>query len=317
MTLEIENPPTPSPDLPLFPVDRAVLFSNHAGVYKHRIERRQRNLLGKVSFLLPFLDEGEKIFHITTGCSHVSILEWLLTGWIAFVLKRSLFIFTNKRIFHVPTGRGFSYRSSIAQIFYGDCREIFMKGRTLVVRYRTGKTEKFISIASREKKKIKSLLTLPLENQQTETPQRTHLCPRCTSPLTPGQYSCPHCHLLFKDKATARKISILCPGGGYFYARHIFLGLADAAVELYLSIFVILTLVSMIINVEGALHAFLFFSLVLTIEKLLTVYHAGHFIKEFIPAERHVEMPRQVASPIPTAPAPDSPELDVRKILSA
>jgi hypothetical protein len=37
------------------PVDREILFSNHKKVYKKRIEKRQRKLIIKLSFLKPFL----------------------------------------------------------------------------------------------------------------------------------------------------------------------------------------------------------------------------------------------------------------------
>jgi len=111
------------------PLDRETLFSNHKGDYKKRIEKRQTRLLKNVAFLKNFLKVDERILLITTGCSPTSILEQLLTGWIFIYLKRSLFIFTNKRIFHIPTKRNYSYRNSIAQILYSDCDSIQIKGR--------------------------------------------------------------------------------------------------------------------------------------------------------------------------------------------
>ena len=123
------------------PVNPDVMFANHKNVYKQRIERRQRKLLEKIQFIRPFLHENETILCVSTGCSPVSMIEQFLTGWIVFYLKRSLFVFTNERIFHIPTKHDFSYRNSIAQILYADCRNVAVKGRNLVVEYKNGKKE--------------------------------------------------------------------------------------------------------------------------------------------------------------------------------
>ena len=225
------------------PVDTDVIFSNQKNVYKRRIEKRQRKLLGKISFLQPFLDEGEKILLVTTGCSPVSAVEQMLSGAIVYILKRSLFVFTNKRVFHIPTKSNYSYRNSIAEIPYAACQKVFMKRRTLVVEYKNKQKEKFVYIAGKERKKIQSILeTMPLEGQQSEILQRTYLCPRCTNRLIKEQYTCPNCSLTFKSKADGRKISIIYLGGGYFYTGHPFLGLGDALAELYLSILVVIFL---------------------------------------------------------------------------
>lgn len=298
-------------DLFGLPVDTAILFSNHKNIYKRRIEKRQRKLLKKISFILPFLHEGEKILHVTTGCSPASFIEQFLTGWIVFQLKRSLFIFTNKRVLHIPTKPNFSYRNSIAQILYPDCQRIFMQRSILVAEYKNGQKEKFLYIAGRERKKIKTLLKdMPVQGQQSTQPERTHLCPRCTNPLIKDNFTCPNCSLEFKNKTQAKRISIIYPGGGYFYTHHPFLGLADALVELYLSILVLIALVSVITGSVEAIPALVFFGIILAVEKALTVYHSNHFIKEYIPKDCRIEMlvgsqesPQQAA--IPAEPKPE------------
>ncbi len=95
-------------------IDPDILFSNRKGVRKKGIEKRQKKLLAKVTFLKSFLEQDEKIIQVTTGCSPVSLLELFLTGWVVYYLKRSLFVFTNKRTFQVLTKPNFSYRQSIA-----------------------------------------------------------------------------------------------------------------------------------------------------------------------------------------------------------
>ena len=271
------------------PLDREILFSNHKGNYKKRIEKRQTKLLKNVAFLKNFLKEDEKILLITTGCSPTPILEQLLTGWIFIYLKRSLFIFTNKRLFHIPTKRNYSYRYSIAHILYPDCDSIQLKGNRLVVGYKNGKKEKFLYIARKEKKKIKALMpTISFEGTPSEIQKRIHLCPRCTKELEEEKYICPHCFLEFKEKDKAKKISLIYPGGGYFYTRHPFLGVSDAIVETILLVLVIVSLIDAIKGVEGSGYELFPFAILLVIEKLISVYHSNHFIKEYIPKEKDI-----------------------------
>jgi len=150
-----------SPEIFGLPVDREILFSNHKNIYKKRVEKRQRKLIVKISFLKPFLKKGEKVLLITTGYSPLNSLAQYLTGFIFVYLKRSLFVFTNYRIFHIPATANYKYNNSIAQVAYAGCQSIVLKGGTLIVQYeRAGnkKTEKFRSIAGPERRKIRSLL---------------------------------------------------------------------------------------------------------------------------------------------------------------
>lgn len=272
------------------PLDRETLFSNHKNFYNKRVEKRQTNLLKKIPFIKNFLKDGEKILLVTTGCSPVSILEQLVTGWIFIYLKRCMFIFTDKRIFHIPTSMSYSYRDSIAQILYTDCKLIRMKGRTLVVEYKNGKKEKFHSVAWREKKKIRTLLeTISLEGSPSKATGRVHICPRCTHELEEEKYTCPNCHLEFKNKAEGRRISLIYPGGGYFYTRHPFLGVGDAITETLLLVLAIVSLLNVFKGTEGSGVELFIFALPLAIEKAVTVYHSNHFIEEYIPTQKKIK----------------------------
>ena len=316
MTMDLQHQTASLMNKDLFglPADTAVLFSNHKNIYKRGVEKRQRKLLKKITFIHPFLHEGEKILHVTTGCSPASFIEQFLMGLIVFFLKRSLLVLTNKRILHIPTRPNFSYRSSIAQILYGDCQKITIKGRTLLIEYKNGQKDKFLYIAFEERKKIKSMLQeVSLQGQQSPTMQRTHLCPRCTHPLINDTFTCPNCSLEFKNKKEAKKISITYPGGGYFYARHPFLGISDAFVELYLSLLVLVALLDVIKGIIGSVPILVFFAITLAIEKALTVYHSNHFIKEFIPKDKRI----QVISQDSESPAIPHAEPKPEEILSA
>ncbi len=275
------------------PLNEDVMFSNHKGVHKKGLEKRQRKVLAKAEFLKPFLRDGEEILLISQACSPTSLIEQLTTGVIVYYLKRALLVVTNQRILHVPTESDFSYRNSISQISYGDCAQLTMKRGQLFAKYKDGSKESFLYV--KEKKKFKVILPdLLKKGMQTNARRRTHLCPRCTAELEADVFSCSTCQLEFKSKSQGMKLSILLPGGGYFYTRHPFLGIGDAAVEVVLIGFVLLALFATggeaaagESSVEDAMVVFGIFGAALAYEKMLSIYHANHFIKEFIPKDKN------------------------------
>lgn len=272
------------------PFTRDIIFSDHKGIYKPRIEKRQTKLMEKIPFITPFLNKDEKIILITQGCSPMSLLEQLTTGLVLiFLLKRALFVFTDKRIFHIPTTRGYSYRNSIANILYGYCQTIKMKGRRLAVKYMEGKREVFYYISRKEIKKIKALLeTIAVHGEQSKAMRRVHLCPRCTKELIKDEYICPSCHLEFKNKNEGMKISISYPGGGYFYTRHAILGVLDAIIEAALTIGLVISAVKLSAGKIDSPGPLIAYAIAPAIEKAITVYHTNHFIKEYIPKEKEI-----------------------------
>jgi len=272
------------------PVDREVLFTNHKNVYKKKIEKRQRKLIVKISFIKPFIKENEKVLLITTGYSPVSTSEKYLIGWLFIYLKRSLFVFTDQRIFHIPATSVYSYRNSIAQILYSGCKSIVMKGRTLVVEYtKYGKIEKFFGIAGKEKNKIKQLLeTIHLEANKSEASERTHLCPRCTSELSKGKYICEICKLKFKTNAMAILFSVIFSGGGYLYTRQYFLGIIALLIEVTLFIFLAASLVYMLNGAENKIFSLVLFAFAIVLTKAISILHSLDFIKEFIPKPKRI-----------------------------
>lgn len=289
--MERDGNDTGDPKLFGLPVDRDLLFSDHKGRSRRGIEKRQTKLVGKLAFLKPFLEDDEKIVLVTTGCSPTSVLEQVVTGWIVYYLKRSLIVFTNRRIFHVPAKSDFAYRDSIAEIRYPDCRAIALKRSVLEIRYGNGTREKFLSIDRRERKRIKEMLPgLSLAGEHHNAGGRTHLCPRCTKGLVKDEYVCPSCRLAFKNLADARRISILYPGGGYFYTGHPVLGIGDAITELVLMVLAISSLVEVMSGNGAGYVPLAIWGGALIVEKAISVYHSNHFIREYIPKEKTVRV---------------------------
>ena len=276
-------------------VDTTVLFSDHKGNYKRRIETHQRNLLAKLSFLAPFLEPGEKILHVMSGCSPATFVEQLLTGVLLGPLKQSLFAVTNRRILHVPTTRGLRHRWSIAQIVYADCRYIRIRWATLVVKYKSARTERFRGIGWKGRKKARALLKgASLNGRSSPTMERTHLCPRCTKPLIKDYYACPNCSLEFKNKSRATMLSIIIPGGGYFYTRHPIIGIIEAVMETI--IFLLLAAAAITFSLSypsvprSIIQAIVLCAIVLGFEKMATAMFSSKCVEEFIPKRRRVEV---------------------------
>jgi hypothetical protein len=281
------------------PVDRGVLFSNHKDTYKKRIEKRQRKLIVKLSFIKPFLKQNEQVLLITTGYSPLNSLAQYLTGFIFVYLKRSLFVFTNYRILHIPATSSYKYKNSIAQMVYADCQSTELKGGTLIVRHVRGgnkKTDKFKGIAFSERRKIRSLFKKkkPLSGTKGQPYARMHLCPNCTHMLAEGVRKCGKCQLQFKSKLAASLSALLIPGGGYFYIRQYFLGFLDALLEIVLAFLIAHLLIGMR-NQMPLESVHLVLIPIFLYLKIGAVIHSNDFIEEFIPKDKNLK-PRKVST---------------------
>ena len=283
------------------PVDRDTLFSNHKKIYKKRIENRQRNFIVKLPFLKPFLKTGEKILLVSTGYSPIASPAQYATGFLFVYLKRCLFVLTNFRIFHVPTTPNYKFKQSLSQIYYSGCQSIELKGGTLIVQHaKSGKIEKFKAIALSERKKIRALLKQkPFSGTKSQVGERFHLCPQCTRLLAAAKYVCESCGLKFKNKITAYILAILFPGGGYFYTRHYLLGLLNAVIEIFLLLYIAMTVENVLNRIEGSMVYLLVLGSIFVAVKVISVIHSTHFIAEFIPRKKEVQTNPAAAKPQP------------------
>lgn len=279
-------------DLGGLPINAATMFSDQSGVHKPRIEKRQRKLAEKVTFLNEFLEDGEQVLTIVTAVSPTSFLEQWTTGFIFVYLKRCLLVFTDRRIFHVPTTMSYDYRQSVAQIRYGDVQSIAQKGSRLKITYDSGARDQFLYLRRSERKKLRTLLeAADLHGAASAAGKRVHLCPQCTTELEAERFDCPACGKAFKNRSKARNLSIWVPGGGYFYTGHPYLGIADAAIELLFLIIFIAALIPTSASPNGDFVTAGVFAVLFLVEKSITVYHASHFIEEYLPIDR-VPIPR-------------------------
>ena len=273
-------------------VDRNILFSNHKEVYKKRTEKRQRKLFVKIGSLKPFLRRNESILLVTTGYSPLNSPAQYLTGFVFSYLKRSIFVFTNQRIIHLPTTSTYKYKNSIAQIAYAGCQSIVMKGGTLIVQYaKFGRVEKFKAIAFRERKKIRALLkkNIPLSGTKGHLAGRIHLCPRCAHRLVEKKYECANCQLNFKSRFVAAILAILVPGGGYFYVRQFLIGALDAVLEIFLLIYSVFLIRDFYDQVPVNMIYLGVIPLLFLYIKIAAIIHSNHFTAEFIPTQKNIK----------------------------
>jgi hypothetical protein len=278
-----------------FSINQSIAFSNHKGVFKERLKKQQTKILKPITPLLKqFLEPGEEVLLAMRGCSPMSFMEQLTTGWIIYYIKRCALVVTNQRILHFPTRQNYSPRHSIAQIRFGDVDTIkpsTFLGRKFMVKYKNGSKETFLYV--KDMKKFKTVLNdIRMTAQQpTSYGIRHHLCPKCTAPLVVGEYICPSCKMEFKNEKKAQMLSILLPGGGYFYTGHHVLGIGDAIVETIFIVMFVTGLVNLISGAESeaGLPIVIVFGLFLFLEKLYTVYHAKHYVKEYIPVDKEIQ----------------------------
>jgi hypothetical protein len=150
---------------------------------------------------------------------------------------------------------------------------------------------------------------MSLEGRTSTMLERTHLCPRCTTPLIKDYYTCPNCSLKFKTKSWATTLSVIFPGGGYFYARHPFLGLLDAVMEITFTFLLIAVSTAFLISSPHAprclSQAIAACVIILVFEKLTTALFSSKCVEEFIPKQRHVEVLTDEVLADHSAPKPE------------
>lgn len=280
------------------PVHKEIMFSNHKDKYKPRIEKRQRKLITKISFLRPFLESGEIVLLVTKGHSPPTLLKKFGMGRLFLYLKRSLMVFTDRRIFHVPTSPFYRYRNSIAQIPYTACESIEMKGASLLVQYKGGgEPEKFPGLSGREKKKIRELLkSISFEGPKAGASGRVHLCPQCAAPLHGSTSSCAACALTFKSGGVATFLAILLPGGGYFYLRHPFLGFLFALLEIGAAVLIALPFIRLDIGISTNMLWGTGGILLLCLFKAIAIVHARVIVRDFIPRSKEITFQKTAAA---------------------
>ncbi len=279
------------------------LFTNAAGEEKSGIRKRAEKALAKLEEpLRKLLGPDEVILYAAGALAPVTTLEQLTFGWYIYQSSRSMLVITNFRLLQFRVGTNGSWRSQVRTVSWGDVEEAKVKGllsKTLQLKYRDGRNEKYWGIQRVDGNKIRFLLETLLPASAGEgSPASgvTSLCPGCFAPLTSRVYQCPKCGMSFRDERSMLWRSLLIPGGGYFYARLRFLGAMDCIAEaILLLILIVWVLIALGVTApasrpgeaptttEDAIIIVIFLVVILAIKKGVTIYHCRRRIREFIP----------------------------------
>jgi hypothetical protein len=270
------------------PVDREAIFSNHKGLYNKGVEKRQRGLIVKSTFIKVFLQHDERIRCLTTGYSPVSVMEQVATGPLFLLFKRALFIFTDRRILHVPTRFNRQPRAAVSQIRYDDCARLAVKGSSLLIKYKNGRQELFPYLGRKERKKIRALVaTLNLSPKDAgQLKDRVHLCPSCTQVLPAHSQICQACKLSFKTSFKAKLRAFLTPGGGYYYATYPVAGGFIAMFEVMFIAAFIFQMLQWRNGIGGSFASLAALAGGFFLAKLIGAFHSSMLVEEFVPEEK-------------------------------
>ena len=273
-----------------------VLYTNYKGEESAGIKRRSEKTLQKLQPALQrMLVPAETVLFVLRARSPLSLLEQLTSAWWTAALASCAIVITNKRILFLPVKRDGSWKESVRAVYWGDIEEIKPKGlliRTVAFRFKNGTDATYTNFRRADAKKIAAIAAavLPLASgEMTATHGFVQICPDCRNALTPGQYLCSACGLIFKNEKTMVTRSIFLPGGGYFYTGHrgigIFLGIVEGylLLEILLLLFAGLASPKAMVNIRSALVLLAFFW---AIETAVTILHCRRYIRDFIPEKR-------------------------------
>ncbi len=271
-------------------VDRALCFADAKGRPSPRVEKQATKHLERAGAVLDrVLEPEERVVGVVTACAPFSVLEFLTTGWIITAMKRCLLVVTDRRLLQLPTKSNWTPRGNVAQIRFADlesAKVVGWAGKKLVLEYRGGKKETFTGLGGAAVKRLGEQLSEQAGQGEPSVDGGRHfICPQCAHSLAGAEDSCTQCGFAFRSRKKALRYSLVFPGGGYFYTGHPVMGVLDGLVEGFL-LLVIVPGVFMAIAGEPDMWLGLgVLSAALAFEKLITVYHAGHYASEFLPAK--------------------------------
>lgn len=273
-----------------------VMFTNAKGQEKSGIQKRNEKALAKLSPALQrMLLADEVVLLMTRARSPLSIFEQLTSGWWTYMLAAVVLVVTNRRILFIPVKPNGTWRKSVRAASWGDVAEVKSSGplvRNVAFKFKNGTTATFANFRHGDAKKLAAVAAVIVpraSGEITAVQGLVQYCPDCHGILTPRQYCCPGCGLVFKNEKTMITRSIFLPGGGYFYTGHPLVALLPAIFEgllllqILLVLFEGLTAPKAIPELTSALIALVFFW---AIETGVTIIHCRRYIREFIPEKR-------------------------------
>ena len=273
-----------------------VLYSNAKGEVNARIQKRNEKSVQKLQpALLRMLLPGETVLFVMRARSPLSIVEQITAASWTAALAACAIVITNKRILFFLVKRDGSWKESIRAVQWGDIEEIKSKG--LLIRYVSFKFKNrskvtYTNFGRTDAKKFAALAAVLIpaaSGELSSTQGMVQLCPDCRNVLTPGQYSCSACGLIFKNEKTMVTRSILLPAGGYFYTGHPVIAIIPAIFEGLLVLDILFLLFAGLSSPKAGpeIRVALFaLALFWALETAITILHCRRYIRDFIPEKR-------------------------------
>ncbi|HEX9161154.1 MAG TPA: hypothetical protein VF980_05545 [Thermoanaerobaculia bacterium] len=171
-------------------------------------------------FLRRVMRDGEHSLRTFVACSPSSVLERAILGSGIQHLRRCIVAITTERLIQIAVHRDLSPRGALSQIWWGDVKSfrVSMIRRTLVLTFRSGRTQRFTDLAFGDAQAIHDLIApLAGRGQTTVNKGRESLCALCMTQLRPGSPACPNCHAPMRRRGHAIKLAWWSAGGGYHY----------------------------------------------------------------------------------------------------
>ena len=278
------------------PIRSDVLSTNEKGEDKKSVQKRTEKILRKLRPALQrILQPGETILYAMPARSPLSLLEQFMAAWWTAILAACAIVLTNKRILFFPLKRNGSWRESVRALHWGDLEEIKAAGllvRNVSFKFKNRTKATYTNLRRADAKKLTAIAAalIPVASgEQTAAHGLVQLCPDCCALLTPGQYSCLGCGLIFKNEKTMVLRSILLPGGGYFYTGHPFIAIIPAIVEAFLVLEILLILFAGLSSPKAVPDLFaglLILVLFWALETAVTILHCRRYVRDFIPQKR-------------------------------
>jgi len=283
------------------PAREDVLFANSKGEENVRIREAAKERIGKLSTpLSKLLTKDEVVLYTAAATAPMNALETYTLGSMGRNVSRVTLVFTQERILAFRVDRHGKWRSSVRGCPYADLSSMKVGGwlpRYMQLRFNGGTKISFGNLRRGEAKTLKQLLPLLQQSAAGQLSGKLDMasyCPTCSAELTPRVYECGNCHQLFRSESSLWWRALI-PGGAYFYAKQSGLGTLHAIADTLISLDLLIaamTLTSGLVrgrltgdDLTGTEAAFEYIFALTALEKLIAVYHARRFIREFIPID--------------------------------
>lgn len=204
------------------------LFPKTGGMGAARDIKRRLVMLDSIQGRLDFLlYPGEQIEFVTKGTLN-SFLEQYFMGIWAFLINRTLILFTNYRVILINSDRKGRAKALMWQMPYGRLAK-YGRGRmgaSIAFKLDSGKAYKFAGVPKSDRKRLRHYMGERIQDARASEFQfpsheaRDSLCPTCATPVAQSHRSCSECNETFINPRTPALLSLILPGLGDLYLGH-------------------------------------------------------------------------------------------------